>query len=273
MIRPARLAATLAAAAAAACGTTPPPLPPEPAGAGRAAAPPVPGDLVLDAGNAPPLLHEELGGKRVFRPSREGEAIHEGITVHFRGVAQAPGEAAFLLRNGTARDFPNLLVQCVFAAPGSEGELPFRPVFVTAEAPVRAGSTHLVRVALPAGADAASGVRIIPGVPEILTMREEDLPGTTFLGGRLECTLLDARLTQEPPSVEVVLRPTGKGDLPPIEAQLLLGRGGRIVWTGPWIVVPSPSAADGGGRRLRWSLSGAPETVGCTPYLRVRDRR
>ena len=61
--------------------------------------------------------------------------------------------------------------------------------------------------------------------------------------------------------------------LPRLECQLLLGRAGRLVWTGRWILVPSPDPENGGLRRIRWNLHDAPGVAGCVLFLRVRERR
>jgi hypothetical protein len=279
-----RLAPLGAAALLAACGTTPPPLPEHdraaPAAPRTGSLAPAPGaDAVAGAtplaADAP--LYEERDGKRVFRPCRDGEAIAPGLTVHLGGGGAPPGAAAFTVRNSGSADLPELLLQCVFAGPGAEGDLPFRPLFVSAEAPLRAGAERRVQVRVPEGADAAAGFRVAPGFPDILTTREESGPGTRFVGGRLECVYLDPGLTSEPPYLEVGLARAataplpGEDGLPSLEARLLLARAGRTVWAGPWIVVPS-ERGEAGERRIRWTLAGAPETVGCTPYLRVRVR-
>jgi hypothetical protein len=149
----------------------------------------------------------------------------------------------------------------------------------TVEAPLRKGESREFRVAASSArpGESVESFRVTPGLPEVLAGREADAPGTIFLGGLLECAALDVDLTADQPRVTVDLADRGAAaegaPLPRLECQLLLGRAGRLVWTGRWILVPSPDPENGGLRRIRWTLHDAPGVAGCVLFFRVRERR
>jgi hypothetical protein len=147
------------------------------------------------------------------------------------------------------------------------------------EAPLARGQTRALTVTLGSRPEGAvpSGFRVVAGLPEVLASPGGGSPGTTFLGGLLECVELQADLTGRAPSVAVGLAGRGAaaaaGSLPDIEGQLLVARAGSLVWSGPWIVLPRSDPDGGAVRRIRWNLPEVAGLAGSHLYLRVRERR
>jgi hypothetical protein len=204
-------------------------------------------------------------------PGREGDAILPGVTLHEPLLDVATGTATFSVRNDSGRDLPDLILAVVFAVPPADGKGPVVPRFESVEAPLRSGETRPFRATLAAlrGGEAPASFRVVPGLPEVLTAGGEGMPGTTFLGGLVECVSLEADLTGPKRQVTVGLAPRGAAEaapLPPLEAQLLIGRAGELRWTGPWILVSRE-------RRIQWNLDDAPGLAGCELFLRIREKR
>lgn len=247
-MRPAPLLTAALLLLAGSCSSAPPPPAPAPAPAG----------LPPDPGPAGDLL----------APSRDGDRLFEGVAVlspRLEGNA-----AAFGLRNGSPSDLPDLILAVVFAVPGADGEAV--PAIVTLEAPLARGETREFRAAL-AGAGPPASFRVLAGPPELLAAAAEGLPGTTFLGGLLECVSLEADLVAESPTVTVGLRDRAGAALPPLEGQLLLARAGSLVWSGPWILLPRGDPERDGLRTVHWNLPRERSLAGASLFLRVRARR
>ncbi len=262
----------LAAAAAAGCGAT------GTSGDGdpetRPPARPAPAEPVRPEGGVLPL---ETRGP-TFVAAVEGTMVITGVRVLDPLLDPAGATASFRLRNETRSDLPDFLVSVVFAYPGAGGGPSFRPRFETVECPLPAGGTRALRVTCTRrGAGTPTAFQVILGEPEIATAREgPDAPGTTYMGGRLECAGLGSELTAERPAAWVRLLDLPGPPLPPMEARLVLLRGGASVWEGPWIVVPDAEPAGGSGpagRTISWRLPPGESLAGCSPILRVRERR
>ncbi len=262
------------ALAAAGCPSLPP-LPPEPGSPARPA-PPV------------TLVSREEGATPgdLLTPSRSGDRIHSGVFLLDPSLDPATGTATFRVRNDRAEDLPDLILAVVFAMPAPVGSVsstsspsPTVPRFETVEAPLASGQEREYRVTLPLGGQdpRPSGFRVVAGLPEILAAPEDGSPGSTFLGGLLECAELEVDLTGPGRHVVVGLRDrpavAGGTPVPPVEGQLLLARAGVLVWTGPWIRLPTADPDGGKVRRVRWNLPAEPGLAACTIYLRIREKR
>jgi hypothetical protein len=255
----------LAALAGSGCATDLPPLPPEP-GQGEdpgIAAEPPPAD---PAEGAP-------------APARPGTAILDGVVLLDPSLDAAAATASFGVRNETGKDLPDLILAVIFSVGPVGGGGPELPRFETVEAPLRAGESRRFRVTLSAlrGGETPASFRVAAGVPEVLTAGGDGMPGTTFLGGLLECVLLEADLTGPRRQVTVGLADRGAGPGGrkgmPLEGQLLLGRAGDLVYAGPWILVPRADPDGGKVRRIQWNLDAAPGLGGCDVFLRIREKR
>ena len=262
-----RYALVLAAALA---GCSSPDLPTLPDQPGPAAEPPVTEGGITVAASDPDAL----------RPAVAGEEILPGVVLLEPQLDAAAGVASFAVRNDSGRDLPDLILSVVFAVPPAPGEDgtskgPVRPRFESIEAPMKAGEVRRLRATLASAlpGETAGSFRVVAGLPELLTARGEGLPGTTFLGGLLECVSLDADLTGVRRLVTVGLSARGEAALPALEAQLLIGRAGDLQWTGPWILVPNAGRDGAGERRIQWNLDGAPGLAACDLFLRVREKR
>jgi hypothetical protein len=213
-----------------------------------------------------------------LEPSRDGDRVLAGVVLRAPLLDGPNATATFTVRNESGLDLPDLILAVVFAIPSGEAGGPLLPRFETVEAPLARGESRAMSVTLGArgAGETPVGFRVVAGLPEVLAAPAEGLPGTTFLGGLLECVELRADLTGSAPSVTVGLAARGGAGarrLPDLEGQLLAARAGNLVWTGPWIVLPR---ADPGGeavRRLRWSLPAVEGLAGSHLYLRVREKR
>jgi len=260
----------LAVAVVAGCGTTLPPLPTD----GPSRRKPSGGAAAV-ARTEPDFAAADRLRAEVFLDS-EGKEILKGVRILVPALDAAAGTARFGVYNATGVDLPDLSVSVVFAMPGfTSGDTPPARLEIV-EVPLAAGESRDLTVASGSrGAAAPVAFQVHAGSAAVLTAGGEDGQGTTFLGGRLECTGLETNLTDATPSLKVALAPTaeGAGGLPPLETRLYLVRGGTAVWSGRWVVLPAPREGDGGTRRLRWDLPSEPSLAGCTPHLRVRETR
>jgi hypothetical protein len=220
----------------------------------------------------PPAL--EADGS--FRVSRDGDPLFEGVIVRSPSTGAA-GEARFTLESRLSTDLPDLIVAVVFAElPETGGSPRFLPRIVTRELPLPAGARRELVIPAPplTAGHFAGGFRVAPGVPEILTVRDSEGPGTLLLGGILECVELDMDTLAEDPYLALGLAPVAvspQDAQPALEVQLLLLRSGSLVWAGPWVRLPEAGAGDRGVRRIRWKLRDVQRPAGATPYLRVRE--
>lgn len=241
--------------------------------------PATPGESPAEAAppeEARPPVPEAVRGEGLLDGALHGERILEGVVI----LDPLPGEggaARFTVRNEGEADLPDLILAVVFAVPTGDAAVPLRPRIVTIEAPLSRGEERAFAVAPPPGLSAPPArFRVLAGPPELLAAAAPGSQGTAFLGGLLECVALETALTDESPSVTVGLReripPGGGSALPPLEAQLLLARAGRLLWSGPWIRLPGPDAADGV-RSVLWRLPPGESLAGGSPYLRVREKR
>jgi hypothetical protein len=243
----------LAALAAPACAVDLPPLPANPG----------------EAGDAP----------AADGPEGAVEAILPGVFLLEPSLDADTATAAFRVRNDTGGDLPDLILVAIFEVGPADGTGASLPRFETIEAPMRRGETRRFRATLAtlAEGEQVRGLRVAAGVPQQVTAREEGVAGTTFLGGILECVALEADLTGPHRGVKVTLAVRGDAAadaaLPALEAQLLCGRAGDLVWSGPWVLVPRGDPDGGMARRIRWNLDGAPGLGGCDVFLRVREKR
>lgn len=220
----------------------------------------------LDPASVPP-------GWGTLEPARDGEQILAGVAL-LGPALDAGGAATFRVRNGSGKDLPDLILAVIFGVPSGETPPRHLPVIESIEAPMARGEERDFRVAIPerGGARRPDVFRVAAGLPEMLTAREEDgSPGTTFLGGLLECVRLETDLTSESPRVTVGLAERGPA-LPPLEARLFLARGGTILWSGSWILLPG---ATGGSRErgVTWRVPADLPAAGSSLYLRVREKR
>ncbi len=216
----------------------------------------------------------------VLTPAAEGDAILPGVILLSPSTDVSAGVATFAVRNDSGRDLPDLILSVVFAVHPAGGKGAVSPRFESVEAPLKAGETRWIRAALAAllPGETPASFRVVAGLPELLTAGGADgQPGTTFLGGLLECVSLEADLVGVHRRVTVVLAergsPGGRAPLPPLEAQLLIGRAGDLQWTGPWILVPNAGREGAAERRIQWNLDGAPGLAACDLFLRVREKR
>lgn len=266
-------AAALALLAAAGCGSVPlDPLPAAPPERNDAAASPQDGEPEPEEPFVPPA--------DPLVPSADGDRVLPGLVLTAPSLEPGTAIAVFGLRNEGRRDLPDLILAVIFAVRAGGDDAPLVPRMETVEAPLRRGESREFRVQASSvqPGERVDGFRVAPGLPGVLTERAaDDRPGTTFLGGLLECDALDVDLTSDPPRVVVDLvargEDAGAAPLARLECQLLLGRAGRLVWSGPWILVPAPDAENRGRRRIRWTIHDAPGVAGCVPFLRVRERR
>lgn len=284
-VRPLVLLA-LAALAAGGCATDLPPLPPEPGRRGGPETPP-PGPGPAGAGEVPPTRLQlegfsPLGGEPAgdaLAQARSGDRILPGVVLLDPALDADSGAAAFAVRNDTGQDLPDLILAVIYAVAPASGAGPAQPRFETVEAPLRAGETRRIAVTLSArrAGERLAAFRVAAGVPEILTAGGNGMPGTTFLGGLLECVSLEAELTAAHRQVTVGLTERGAAtagvSLPALEGQLLCSRAGELVYAGPWILVPRSNPDGGKVRRIQWNLDGAPGLAGCDLFLRVREKR
>jgi hypothetical protein len=269
-------ALALALLAAAGCGS--PNLAPLPAEPSNSTAPV---DGIPAAANVQGAVEfpERWAHPDPLSPSTDQDQILPGVVVLSPALSGEGAIATFGLRNDGTQDLPDLILAVVFAIRAGGDEAPLRPRVATVEAPLRKGESREFRVAASSirEGEKVEGFRVAPGLPEVLTAAQDGAAGTTFLGGLLECVALDVDLTADDPRVTVDLAARGDAadgaPLPRLECQLLLGRAGRLLWTGPWILVPSPDAESGGVRRIRWNIHGAPGVAGSVLFLRVRERR
>ncbi|MCK6480650.1 MAG: hypothetical protein L6R43_11015 [Planctomycetes bacterium] len=267
-------AGLLSLAAAAGCASDMEPLPPAPPAAAPGESPPAP----------PERIPEPPRGEGLLDAAQHGERILDGLVLLDPALDPATGAASFRIRNEGDGDLPDLILAVVFAVPTGDPAVPLRPRIVTLEAPLRGGEERSFRAAppaLPVGGVPAR-FRVVAGPPELLAAAAGSASGTTFLGGLLECVALETDFTAAAPSISVALRargpaagpaPSGAAVLPSLEAQLLLARAGRLVWSGPWVLLPGPDDAAGGNRTLRWNLPREESLAGCSPFLRVREKR
>ena len=221
----------------------------------------------------PPDPAKATPGWGELEPARDGEAILPGVLL-LAPALDPDGTARFRVRNGAATDLPDLILAVIFGIPSGETPPRHDPRIETLEAPMARGEEREFRVSFPGrgGAGKPDRFRVAAGLPEMLTAREEGSPGTTFLGGLLECVRLDADLTSESPRVTVGLEERGTL-LPDLETRLFLARGGAIVWTGNWILLPRPATEGSRERGVTWRLPRDLPTAGCSLYLRVREKR
>lgn len=275
--RPSRSALVLALLSAlCGCSRDLPPLPasPEwPDAPPRAARPEGPVPALETTGPAPATE----GG--ALEPSRSGDRVLAGVVLLDPRLDAAGATASFTVRNESGLDLPDLILAVVFAVPSADPRSPLVPRFETVEAPLAPGQSRALSVTLGArgAGDVPSSFRVVAGLPEVLASPSGDLPGTTFLGGLLECVELQADLTGRAPSVSVGLAGRGAAAsgarLPALEGQLLVARAGTLVWTGPWIVLPRSDPEGGSVQRVRWNLPEVAGLAGSHLYLRVRERR
>jgi len=252
--------------------------PPEPGLKNEPNPPPVSAEPAVPPAGASGVALPVLDGDGAFRPARDGEWVVSGVRLLAPAFDAAASTATFGVRNEAGLDLHDLILSVIFKCPPDDPGGSFRPRFETVEVPLAKGEMRMVRVSLTRREDGApTAFRVAAGIPEFLARREEDRPGTTFLGGLLECRELVADLTAEKPTVEVGLAAVpgmaAAAALPPLEAQLLLARTGRLVWRGPWILLPRADAGNAEVRTVRWDLSRAPGVAGCAIYLRVREKR
>ena len=207
--------------------------------------------------------------------AKDGDAILPGVVL--LEPVLADGTASFGVRNDSGRDLPDLILSVIFAVAPAGGKGPVVPRFESLEAPLRTGETRRLKATLATllEGETTATFRVAAGLPEILAAGDDTHPGTTFLGGLLECVSLEADLTSEHRTVTVGLaeRGAGGGALPALEAQLLFGRAGVLQWTGPWILVPKSGGEGSKERRIQWNLDAAPGLTACDLFLRVREKR
>jgi hypothetical protein len=204
-------------------------------------------------------------------PAASGSAVLPGVVLLDPALDAATATATFSLRNDSGRDLPDLILAVVFVVDGA-------PRIETLEAPMRRGERRDLRATLAARKpeERPASFQVLPGLPERVAEGADGLPGTTFLGGRLECVELAADLTGERRQVSVGLaerEAPGAEPLPALEGQLIVGRAGDLVWVGPWILLPKAGAGGSKVRRVRWNLDGAPGLGACELFLRVREKR
>ncbi|MHC4821772.1 MAG: hypothetical protein ACYTDX_08655 [Planctomycetota bacterium] len=242
------------------------PLPTDPGGGESAH---VPGGGADETPHTPPATDDEL-----FRASRDGDEVLPGVVLLRPTWQPEKATVSFSLRNDSDLELQDMVLAVVFAYP-STGNALFLPRHETFEAPLRRGETRAftVRLSTPESVPAAS-FRIVPGIPEVLCPRDGEGPGTSFLGGRLECVELEMALTSDLPRIRVGLLPEDADAATlGVEARLFLVRHDSVVWVGSWVVLPHPGPESGGLRRLQWTLRDGERLAGCIPYLRIRGRR
>jgi hypothetical protein len=226
-----------------------------------------------------PAVPDEAGPPVDEAPPPAAEHVLPGVAL-LDPVLDAPGAlATFGVRNDTGGDLPDLILAVVFSVGPADGTGGALPRFETVEAPLRRGEARRFRVTLAAlrPGEQVREFRVAAGLPQVLSAGQDGAPGTTFLGGLLECVSLDLELTGAHRQVTVGLADhgavSGGTPLPPLEAQLLCGRAGELVYAGPWVLVPRADPDGGKARRIRWNLDGAPGLAGCDVFLRVREKR
>ncbi len=246
-------------------------------GPGPAEAPAPPAAVVPPPLPPPPPEHDPgqvPAGWGALDPAVDGESILPGVVL-LGPALDAAGAASFRVRNDAGMDLPDLILAVVFGVPTGDPEAPHRPRIETVEAPLGRGEERGYRVPFPGRGpgERPDRFRVAAGLPEMLTAGEgEAHPGTTFLGGLLECVRLEVDLTSETPRVTVGL--AERGAVPPaLETRLFLARNGAIVWSGPWILLPRPGGEGPRERGVAWRLPRDLPAAGCALYLRVRERR
>ena len=239
-------------------------------------------------GEVPPVAPPAVEGREFGMETSPGAEVGDLLVAAASGASVLPGvvvldpvldaeaaTAVFRVRNDAGTDLPDLILSVIFALPTGDARSPLHPRIETVEVPLRRGETREVRVALSGrrSGERPARFRVVAGLPEILAARvDEGHPGTTFLGGLVECSALEADLTAEIPQVTVTLEDRGTA-MPPLEAQLLLARAGSLTWSGPWILVPRASGEGARVRTIHWNLPRGTSAAGCTLYLRVREKR